>query len=55
LFTDRAILGWTSTLGMLLLTAALLCIGFFVTGVLLLNQSQRSRPAKAEVNYRIIK
>ena len=55
IFTERAILGWTSTLGMLLLTAALLCIGFFVTGVLLLNQTQRSCPAKAEVNYRVIR
>jgi glycosyltransferase involved in cell wall biosynthesis len=37
LFTTSAILGWTSTLGIGLLTSALVCIGFFITGILLLN------------------
>lgn len=32
-----AILGWTSTLILGLMTIAILCIGFFVTGILLLN------------------
>jgi glycosyltransferase involved in cell wall biosynthesis len=40
IFTNAAILGWSSTFGIGLLTSALLCMGFFVSGVLLLNISQ---------------
>jgi hypothetical protein len=40
IFTNFAILGWSSTFGIGILTSALLCMGFFVTGVLLLNLSQ---------------
>jgi len=32
-----AILGWTSTLMLGLITLAVLCLGFFITGILLLN------------------
>lgn len=40
IFTSYPILGWSSTFGIGLLTAALVCMGFFVIGVLLLNLSQ---------------
>ena len=40
IFTTYPILGWSSTFGIGLFTAALVCIGFFVSGVLLLNLSQ---------------
>lgn len=55
LFTDKAILGWTSTLGTSLLTSALLCIGFFTMGVLLLNQSQRRLVSATRAIYKVIK
>ncbi|WP_316833077.1 glycosyltransferase [Pedobacter aquatilis] len=43
-FTDEAILGWASTMTVSLFTTALICIGFFVIGILLLNMiSQRSQ------------
>ncbi len=37
LFTDKAILGWASTLTTGLFNTAIICLGFFVIGVLLLN------------------
>ena len=40
IFTTYAVLGWSSTFGIGLLTSALVCMGFFVSGVLLLNLSQ---------------
>ena len=40
IFTTYPVLGWSSTFGIGLLASALVCIGFFVTGVLLLNLSQ---------------
>ncbi len=55
LYTDRAILGWTSTLGIGLLTSALLCIGFFTMGVLLLNQSHNRSQNPPVKKYNIIK
>ncbi len=55
LFTDRAILGWASTFGMGLLTSALVCIGFFVIGVLLLNLSQDRAALKPVIVYRVAK
>ena len=37
LFTEKAISGWASTLGASLFNTALLCMGFFVMGLLLIN------------------
>ena len=54
LFTTKAIVGWTSTLGIGLLASALLCIGFFITGVLLLNLSYRRQQHGASPVYKII-
>ncbi len=52
LFTDKAILGWASTLGIGLVTSALLCIGFFITGIVLLNLRQTRHRIPAEKIYR---
>jgi len=52
-FTTKAILGWTSTLGIGLLTSALVCIGFFVIGMLLLNFSHGRRRAPVPI-YKIV-
>ena len=41
-FTDYQILGWSSTFGIGLLTSALICVGFFVLGVLQLNHTNRN-------------
>lgn len=50
-FTDEAILGWASTMTVGLFTTALVCIGFFVIGILLLNMiSQRSQNKKEIFN-----
>jgi glycosyltransferase involved in cell wall biosynthesis len=55
IYTDKAILGWTSTLGIGLLTSALLCIGFFTIGVLLLNQSHHRSQIPPTKKFNIIK
>ncbi len=55
IYTDKAILGWTSTLGIGLLTSALLCIGFFTIGVLLLNQSHHRSQNPPIKKFKIIK
>jgi glycosyltransferase involved in cell wall biosynthesis len=50
-FTDEAILGWASTMTVGLFTIALICIGFFVIGILLLNMiSQKNQNKKAIFN-----
>ncbi len=41
LFTDKAILGWASTLTSSFFNAFLICIGFFVIGIILLNISKK--------------
>lgn len=47
LFTHEAILGWASTMTVSLFTTALVCLGFFVIGILLLNMiSQKSQNKK---------
>lgn len=58
MFTSKAILGWTSTLGIGLLASALLCMGFFITGILLLNLShnrihQAPKPIYKEVDMKL--
>jgi glycosyltransferase involved in cell wall biosynthesis len=54
LFTDRAILGWTSTFGIGLLISALLCMGFFVSGLLLLNLTQSRNNIPPSCLYKVI-
>jgi hypothetical protein len=46
--TGTAILGWFSTLMLGLVTLAILCLGFFITGILLLNliHQQNSQNSK---------
>jgi glycosyltransferase involved in cell wall biosynthesis len=46
LFTDEAILGWASTMSVNLFTTAVVCIGFFVIGILLLNMISRKKDKK---------
>jgi hypothetical protein len=41
LFTDEAILGWASTFSATLFSMALISLGFFVIGILLLNMMSR--------------
>lgn len=54
-FTDNAILGWASTLSASLVNTALLCLGFFVMGVLLLNIMARQDSKQRQRIYRIVK
>jgi len=42
IFTDKAILGWASTLSVGLFSMCLMCIGFFIMGILLLNILSRN-------------
>lgn len=49
LFTDEAILGWASTMTVNLFTAALVCVGFFVMGILLLNMISKRNQNKTEI------
>ena len=55
IFTRLAIPGWTSTFGIGLLTSAIVCMGFFVTGVLLLNLSQNRTQNPPLPVYKIVK
>ncbi|WP_443939079.1 glycosyltransferase [Pedobacter sp. MW01-1-1] len=48
-FTQDAILGWASTMMMGLFTIALICLGFFVIGILLLNMISRRTQSKQEL------
>lgn len=53
-FSHEAILGWASTMTVGLFTAALICIGFFVMGILLLNMNYRKnrmRETSPESNF----
>jgi len=45
-FTDDAILGWASTMVLGLFTVAIICLGFFVIGILLLNMIARRNQNK---------
>lgn len=49
LFTDEAILGWASTMTISLFNTALVCVGFFVIGILLLNMISRKNQNKKEL------
>ncbi len=54
LFTTKAILGWTSILSVSLFNGCLLCIGFFVIGLLLLNLSHQERSYFKRKIYKIV-
>lgn len=54
-FTDRAILGWASTIGAGLLACTLICAGFFVSGILLLRISQNRNQQPAVHLYQLIR
>lgn len=49
LFTNEAILGWASTMTVSLFTTALVCLGFFVIGILLLNMISQKNQNKKEI------
>lgn len=49
IFTDKAILGWASTLSSILFNTALISIGFFVLGVILLNIMQKNDFKQKEI------
>jgi TRAP-type C4-dicarboxylate transport system permease small subunit len=55
IFTHYPILGWSSTFGIGVLTSALVCMGFFVTGVLLLNLSQHRMNQPPDSVYKVIR
>jgi glycosyltransferase involved in cell wall biosynthesis len=55
LFTDNAILGWASTLTIGLTNMAIICLGFFVIGILLLNLIARSASSSRNAIYKVIK
>jgi glycosyltransferase involved in cell wall biosynthesis len=48
-FTHEAILGWASTMMMGLFNIALVCLGFFVIGILLLNMISRKNQDNKEI------
>jgi len=53
LFTDEAILGWASNMTVGLFNTALICLGFFVIGILLLNMiSQRNKNKDKIFNHK---
>lgn len=54
LFTNNAVLGWASTLSATLITIAMLCLGFFVIGILLLNILSKKEKSTSPA-YKIIK
>lgn len=51
LFTDRAVLGWASTMSVGLFNTALIAIGFYVIGIILLNITQHRNPASRQAMY----
>ncbi len=55
IFTSVPVLGWSSTFGIGLLTSALVCIGFFISGVLLLNLSQYRAMISPVSIYKIVR
>jgi glycosyltransferase involved in cell wall biosynthesis len=53
-FTDYPILGWSSTFGIGLLSSALICMGFFVIGILQLNFTQRNNVPPVKL-YKVLR
>ena len=49
IFTNEAILGWASTLTASLFNTAIICLGFFVIGILLLNILAKNKAANHEI------
>ena len=54
-FTNNAILGWASTLSASFINTALICLGFFVMGILLLNIMAKNNSRFKENLYNEIK
>ncbi len=50
-----AILGWASTLGMGLLCLAVICIGFFILGILLLNLIHQQNKRSNKEIFNVVK
>ena len=48
-FTNEAILGWASTMMLGLLNIAIVCLGFFVLGILLLNMISRRSQSNRQI------
>lgn len=55
LFTDNAILGWASTMSVSLFNTALIAIGFYVIGIILLNISHYRNTASREPLYELVR
>ncbi|MDB5264107.1 MAG: family 2 glycosyl transferase, partial [Adhaeribacter sp.] len=47
--SHQAVLGWASTLSVSLFNTALICLGFFIIGILLLNISTKNRTSNSEI------
>ena len=50
-FSHQAILGWASTISLGLFNTALICVGFFVIGILLLNMIAKSDRGKKDIKF----
>ncbi len=55
LFTDNAIIGWASTIISNFINASLICLGFFVMGLLLLNLGSRQKIPLRKVIHQEVK
>lgn len=55
LLTDKAVLGWASTLSSNLFNTALICLGFFILGTLLINVMNKQRIGNGIRLFRIVK
>jgi len=55
IFTNNAILGWASTISATFINTALICLGFFVMGILLLNIMAKNDSRHKENLYKEIK
>lgn len=49
LFTNNALLGWTSTISFILINIAIVCLGFFILGLLLLNILNQKKKTNKEL------
>lgn len=54
-FTDKAILGWASTVGAALLACTLICAGFFVSGIVLLRISNQRMNQPQLPTFKIVR
>jgi len=51
--SHQAVLGWASTLSVNLFNTALICLGFFIIGILLLNIAAKNKASNAEIYINI--